>query len=241
MSEPPVLSRAEVRELDRVCIEELGLPGVVLMETAGRGAAEVILEELAPVGRALVLCGAGNNGGDGYVVARHLAEAGVDVLLLESAAPGGLSPDAAVFRRVAALLGVPVRPVPDGAALTAAVEEGPPADLLVDALLGTGFRGEALREPAAGLLRAAGEAVRRAGSRVAALDCPSGLDVDTGLHAPEALSADLTCTFAARKPALAPPVPLAGRVRVVPIGAPRKALGRVLAARSGAAGEAPRG
>jgi NAD(P)H-hydrate epimerase len=227
MSEPPVLTRAEVRELDRVCIEELGLPGVVLMENAGRGATEVILAELAPVRRALCLCGAGNNGGDGFVVARHLAEAGVEVLLVESAPPDRLSPDAAVFREVAARLGLPSLSVRGGEELRRLGGGSETFDLLVDGLLGTGLVGGALREPAAGLLAALGALRARWGSRVCALDCPSGLDVDSGEHAPEALPADLTCTFAALKPALVRPVPLAGRVRVVPIGAPRLALERV--------------
>ena len=230
MQPDPVLTRAEVRELDRVCIEELGLPGVVLMANAGRGAAEVMLAELDPVGRALVLCGAGNNGGDGYVVARHLVEAGVAVTLVETAAPERLSPDAAVFRQVAAALGVPSVSAPDAGRLEEAVGDTP-HDLLVDALLGTGFTGAQLREPAAGLLRATGALPGLQGARVCALDCPSGLDVDSGQHAPEALQADLTCTFAALKPALTRPGALVGQVRVVPIGAPGAALSRVLAAR----------
>ena len=131
-----------------------------------------LLAELDPVGRALVLCGAGNNGGDGYVVARHLLEAGVAVTLVETAAPERLSPDAAVFRQVAAALGVPSVSAPDAGRLEEAVGDTP-HDLLVDALLGTGFTGAELREPAAGLLRATGVLPGLQGARVCALDCPS--------------------------------------------------------------------
>ncbi len=113
-SDFPTLSREQVRELDRIAIEELGLPGVVLMENAGRGAAREVLHAFesrcgdagcAPA-RALILCGAGNNGGDGYVVARHLCDAGVDVTLLETAPPERLSKDAAVFRGVCEAMGI---------------------------------------------------------------------------------------------------------------------------------------
>lgn len=229
----PVLDRAQVRELDRIAIEDLGLPGVVLMENAGRAASDGILALLErPAGRrAAVLCGAGNNGGDGYVVARHLADAGLEVLLLETAAPGDLSPDAAVFRRVAVALDLPRVAAPDAGALARALGELESLDLLVDAYLGTGFRGE-LRPAARELLRATAARVEAQGARVVALDVPSGLDVDTGRADPAALRADYTFTFAADKPAFQRPEARewSGRVSVLPIGVPRAAYARLAAA-----------
>ena len=226
--EPPILDRARVRELDRIVIEDLGLPGVVLMENAGRGAAEAILREFPGLQSAAILCGAGNNGGDGYVVARHLHDADVDVVLLETAAPEWLTPDAAVFREACARLRIARVCTPEANALEARCAELEPRALFVDALLGTGFTG-ALRADAAELLRAAAAQVARWGARVVALDTPSGLDVDSGAADPACLPAALTLTFAANKPALASGAcrELTGVVEVVSIGAPRAAYERL--------------
>jgi hydroxyethylthiazole kinase-like uncharacterized protein yjeF len=229
---PPILDRDRVRELDRIAIEDLGIPGIVLMENAGRGATDVILREYPPgdrLSKAVVLCGAGNNGGDGYVVARHLSEAGVGVTVLESAALEELSSDAGIHRRMCVRLGLALVSTPDGASLTRQAGQLAAPQLFIDALLGTGCRG-ALREGAAALLTAAGDQVARWGASVVALDSPSGLDVDTGAADPSCLPADLTLTFAANKPALASGEcrELTGPVEVVSIGLPREAYERLL-------------
>src|SRR5947209_5571043 len=101
------LTRAEVRALDRRALDEHGVPGVVLMENAGRGAAEVLLS-LGVHGPVVVCCGKGNNGGDGFVIARHLANQQVPVSVLLFADPATLTGDAAVNYRIAAKLGLPV-------------------------------------------------------------------------------------------------------------------------------------
>src|SRR5215472_571114 len=98
------LSRDEVRELDRRAIEEYGVPGVVLMENAGRGTAE-LLRSLGVRGPVVICCGKGNNGGDGFVMARHLDNAGVAVRLLLFADPDRLTGDAAVNYRILARAG----------------------------------------------------------------------------------------------------------------------------------------
>ncbi len=232
----PTLSRDSVRELDRIAIEELGIPGVVLMENAGRGASEAILSiarELPPSSGsatdALILCGPGNNGGDGYVVARHLHDAGLDVTLLETAVPERLSPDAAVFRRVATAMGIRQQFTPDARSLSAALAGREAGGLLVDALLGTGFRGE-LRTASAELLRVISSWVEDQGAMVIALDAPSGLDVDTGEAAPDSLRATHTLTFAANKPAYTDDSALAwtGEVQLIPIGVPGEAYERLV-------------
>jgi len=229
------LSRDQVREVDRIAIEELGLSGPILMENAGRGAAEAVRAAVAsgelrtaswrpPTA---VLLGGGNNAGDGYVLARHLSNAGWPVLLVETAPPERLSPDAALFRAVTAAMGLPHRPAPSAAAFEALGEELAACELLVDALLGTGFRGE-VREPLAGIIAAANEL--RAGGRrpLVALDTPSGLDVDSGLPSNATVRADLTLTFVAPKPGFAAARAWTGRVRCIAIGAPPGLAERVL-------------
>ncbi len=134
-------TRAEARAFDREMIEEVGFPGVVLMENAGGGAARWILENraslgLSPDSKVGVLCGRGNNGGDGYVLARHLWLAGQSVVIYELGDPEELSQDAAIFRVVCHRLGLSMcRLGSDG--LPAVAEE---TSCWVDALLGSGFR-----------------------------------------------------------------------------------------------------
>ena len=209
----PSVTRAEARAFDRWAMGALGLPGAVLMENAARGAAEVALAELRALGRAaprvVVLCGAGNNGGDGYALARQMLQAGVRAVLASPFAPERHGADARLQRDVVERLGLELHDDP-------AAARG--ADLVVDALLGTGFEGE-LRAPVAEWL-AALEAL--AGGRRLALDLPSGLDCDTGAAARHTFRADTTVTFAACKRGFEAQGAAAwtGRVVVAPIGVP---------------------
>src|SRR5205823_1983883 len=135
------LTRNEVREIDRRAIEEYGVPGVVLMENAGRGAAEVLLS-LGASGSVVVCCGKGNNGGDGFVIARHLDNHRVPVHVLLFARPEELAGDAAVNYHVIAKSGLPIAvhagtPLPEGALRA----ELAGAEWVVDALFGTGLSG----------------------------------------------------------------------------------------------------
>src|SRR3954470_4097307 len=134
-----LLSRQQARALDRRAIDELGVPGVVLMENAGRGIAE-LLRSLGARGPVAVCCGPGNNGGDGFVVARHLDNARVPARVLLFADPASLTGDAAINYRVLTAGGVPVeaRTDPDAEALR---RELAAADWVVDALFGSGLRG----------------------------------------------------------------------------------------------------
>jgi NAD(P)H-hydrate epimerase len=218
----PSLSRDEVRAFDRRAIQELGLPGAVLMENAGRSAAEEVLALLArrgaQPGRVVLLCGAGNNGGDGYVIARHLAIRGVQVELWSSVGPDRLAGDAALNRRVVEALGLEPLSLEGPGAIERAASSWDGADVLVDALLGTGFRGQ-VRAPLDALIVAAGRA--RVGARLA-VDLPSGLDCDTGQPSNATLRADVTVTFVARKRGFDHPGAAAwtGRVVVAGIGVP---------------------
>jgi ADP-dependent NAD(P)H-hydrate dehydratase / NAD(P)H-hydrate epimerase len=218
----PVFTAAEMRALDRRAIAELGIPGSALMEQAGAGAAQVIAREFAPVRgrRVLVLCGKGNNGGDGFVVARHLKRRGarVEVFLLGRREEVEGDAAQAVGRWRGRVVEVAARgSLPD---LRGALAR---AEVVVDALLGTGLAG-----PARGLSAEAILALNEAGRPVVALDLPSGLSSDGGALIGPAVRADLTATFAGWKRALVlhPAAACAGRVAVVPIGVPPEETAR---------------
>jgi len=216
------LTRTAVREIDRRAIDEYGLPGIVLMENAGRGAAE-LLHGFASGATVAIVCGKGNNAGDGFVIARHMENLGHAVRLLLAGEPAELRGDAAIAWRVAEKAGIPV------VRLAAATREEweravAGADWIVDALLGTGTSG-----PPRGAIATAIEAINAAGRRgakVLAVDLPSGLDCDTGTAAGVCVRADVTATFVARKVGFdaAAATPLLGEVHVVGIGVPRALL-----------------
>jgi ADP-dependent NAD(P)H-hydrate dehydratase / NAD(P)H-hydrate epimerase len=202
----PLPDAAQQRALDEWAIKTLGTPGLDLMERAGAGLTEVAAER-APAGRIVVVCGKGNNGGDGFVAARLLRERGreVDVLLLSDAED--LRGDAR-----ANLERLPGKePVSFGAR---ALDD---AGAVVDAILGTGFQGSA-RSPASDAI----EAINRSGATVVACDVPSGVDASNGEIGGPAIRADATATFHAGKPGLwiAPGKAHAGEVTVIDIGIP---------------------
>lgn len=200
----PVATAARCRALDAACIEGLGIPGRQLMEVAGRGAAEAVHARW-PGRPVAVLCGSGNNGGDGYVVARWLHLWGHPVRLWASAP--AKTEDARVNAALCARMGL--EPV----ALDEALAGDP---VVVDALLGTGQTGA----PRGAIGEAVAAARATAGPRVA-LDLPTGVHSDTGqVLGAAALSADLTVTFGRWKPGLLamPGAELAGEVEVVDIG-----------------------
>jgi NAD(P)H-hydrate epimerase len=230
-SRPVVLTREQVRELDRLATELYGIPGAVLMENAGRSAALACVDALRRGGvrlegaRAVILCGPGNNGGDGCVLARHLRNAGASVELFSTVPSESLRGDAAWARVVVERMGIEVATLSDFASLQPLAARLDGAALAVDALLGTGARG-APRGIAADAIRAANGA---AGLLRVALDLPSGLDCESGEPAEPCFRADLTVTFAALKPGLlaARARPFVGEVVVGEIGVPRELLERV--------------
>ncbi|MDQ6749892.1 MAG: NAD(P)H-hydrate dehydratase [Actinomycetota bacterium] len=202
----PLPDAAQMRATDTWAIEQQGVPSQELMERAGAGLARVVSER-APRGPVSVVCGKGNNGGDGLVAARLLRESGrqVDVLLTGPADELQGDPRANLER-----LGAP-RP----AEFNPSALEG--TACVVDALLGTGFAGSP-REPAAGAI----EAINRCTATVVAADVPSGVDASTGTVTGAAVRAHTTATFHAAKPGLwiAPGKRCAGEVRVIDIGIP---------------------
>src|SRR5260370_5792740 len=185
-----LLSRNEVRELDRRAIQEYGVPGVVLMENAGRGCAE-LLRSLGVQGPVVICCGKGNNGGDGFVIARHLDNGQVPVKVLLFANPGDLAGDAAINYRIIAKAGLPIetlelRPF-DGEKLRCELAG---AEWIVDALFGTGLTGPVRPPFDQGIA-----AINASSAQVLAVDIPSGVDSDTGQSSGPTARADHTATF----------------------------------------------
>jgi NAD(P)H-hydrate epimerase len=218
------LTRLETRAVDRYAIEELGIPGVVLMENAGRNASDCIERWLracrkSEPGRVAILCGRGNNGGDGFVVARHLYQRGYEVSVDLMADPFSMAGDAAVNYTIADKMGIPIRPLNDLKSLPAAVRRWRRCDIVVDGLLGTGFSRGQVREPMATVI----ERVNGLGDPlVVAIDVPSGLDCDTGEAGGQVIRAHRTITFLAEKVGYAAKSAkrYLGKVTVVDIGAP---------------------
>jgi len=213
------LTRDEVRDVDRRAIEEYGLPGVVLMENAGRRCSELI--DTGPV---VICCGRGNNGGDGFVMARHLENRGIAIEILSIAPVDQLRGDARIHADVAVKAGLSVTVVSEPSQWAALAPRLNQASWIVDALLGTGFTNE-LREPYVSAIQTVNNSLGSS-TRVLAVDVPSGLDVETGATAASCIKADVTATFVAMKPGffVASAKLFLGRVEVVDIGVPRKLL-----------------
>ena len=214
----PLLTPAEAAALDRRT-QAAGTPPALLMERAGAAVARACLDLLGGAygRRAVVVCGRGNNGGDGLVAARHLAARGRPRRRLLAPADDLRGDAAANLERVHAETGVHVRPF-EPAALARELER---ADVAVDAIFGTGFRGAPEDEWAAAI-----DGVNTAAAPVVAVDIPSGVDGATGAVPGAAIRADLTVTFGAAKlgSVLLPGAELAGDMRVVDIGFDEAAL-----------------
>jgi len=211
-----ILTRQQVRDVDRRAIEHYGMSGLVLMENAGRGVADT-LERLGATGLAVICCGKGNNGGDGFVLARHLALRGHQVHVQLWGDPGELTGDAAANWRILEHCEVPLTLFGNRWDQAAVTREWEGAEWLIDALLGTGARGE----PRAPLDQVIG-AFNAKAARKLAIDLPSGLDCDTGVPASDTIRADHTCTFVARKQGFLAPAAVAycGTIHVLDIGVP---------------------
>jgi NAD(P)H-hydrate epimerase len=217
------LTREQARALDKRAIAEFGIPGIVLMENAGQGMAE-LLRSLGATGPVAVCCGKGNNGGDGLVIARHLANAGVVMRVLLFAEPQKLPDDARTNAHIVARMATAepdcltleiVPGVVDDARLRQALSG---CDWVVDALFGSGLRG-VVPPPFDGVIAA----INDAPGRVLAVDLPSGLDSDTGRPLGSTVRAHHTATVAAPKIGFLHPEAAAwvGTVHVIDMGAPR--------------------
>lgn len=214
-----IVSAAQMKELDRRTIAEAKVPGATLMERAGSGVVTAMERAAGSLsGKTVaILCGKGNNGGDGFVVARLLRKRRARIRVLLLAHPGDLSGDAKTMHRkflsVAGAKSVLAAPAPD--AIRDALVQ---SDMIVDALLGTG-----LSATVSAPYRAAIEAINEASVPVVAVDLPSGIHADTGAVMGAAVRADMTVTFGLPKLGLYTGAGLdhAGRIEVVDIGIPR--------------------
>jgi NAD(P)H-hydrate epimerase len=234
-----VLTRDAVRSLDRAAIEQLGIPGIILMENAAaaieRECTRLLEARPAPPnppnkpdhpGRAiLIVAGAGNNAGDGFALARRLWVAGHrSVRIALALPPNKIKGDAATNLSIAHRMGIPIAPADDW---NAAADQQPGALLIVDALLGTGLD-RPLEGPIAHAARQI-NAARERGAFVLAIDIPTGLDADTGKTIGDlAVTADHTITLAAMKPGLLKPEArqYTGTVTVAGIGVPHELIER---------------
>ncbi len=210
----PIFTASEMRALDARAIEQLGIPGPRLMEQAGGGAARVIAREFAPIRakRVLILCGKGNNGGDGFVVARRLKTAGARIRVVLLGRRSDVKGDAALaLERWRGR----ITEIVEEREVEALRRDLSDADVIVDALLGTGLTG-----PARGLFATVIAAVNDAGRPIVALDLPSGGCSDHGALLGPTVRASVTVTFAGYKRGLLlhPAALHAGRIVVVDIG-----------------------
>jgi NAD(P)H-hydrate epimerase len=216
-----ILTRDQVRQIDQRAIDDYEMPGVILMENAGRNAAQIIHQNYShlPEKRVAIFCGPGNNGGDGFVIARHLHNAGWRVRIVLTVEQDNLRGDSLINFQIVSHMPIPIE------SISASDDLLDWAELVVDALLGTGFSDE-VREPIASLIHR----INAAGKLVIAVDTPSGLDCQTGHAAKATIRAETTITFVAVKSGLVEPAaqPFVGRIITAEIGVPIE-LVRVIA------------
>jgi hydroxyethylthiazole kinase-like uncharacterized protein yjeF len=228
-----VLDRASVREVDRLAIEEYGIPSIVLMENASFHIADVCLHILAEETqqRIVIVCGPGNNGGDGLAAARHLHNAGATVELVLTAPDDAYSRDAAANLKIARAMGLRIAVIDTGrpaAAVRDAIDRLGGAELIVDAVLGTGLN-SAVREPLASVIQSINRAAEEHGIEVLSVDIPSGLDADSGQPLGVAVKADVTVSMVGLKTGFTALCAQSyiGDVVVVDIGAPKELTARL--------------
>ena len=212
-----VTTAQQMKELDRATIEDLGVPGLVLMENAGRGVVQVIDRLYPNIRSAAVLAGKGNNGGDGFVIARYLHHQGVNVAVFLAGLKSALKGDAAHNARLAEACGVPLRELSEGFDPVGLKHDLAAADLILDALLGTG-----LEKEVQGFYKELIALLNETSRPKLAVDIPSGLSSDSGQPLGLCVQASTTVTFGwpKRGQLLFPGSQYVGRLLVVDIGIP---------------------
>lgn len=223
------LSVERIRQVDRLAIEKFHMNSLVLMENAAIGCAQWLTNKFSPEVEATILCGRGNNGGDGLAIARHLRVAGWKCRVIQCGPIDKLSPDARsnweilTAKKMNGITVVGETVIADQ--LTEIQKQLNRSDVIVDALLGSGAQG-APRAPFSNLIAMANAA---SGMRVA-IDIPSGLDATTGQPATPTFAAQATLTFVARKIGFAAPAAQTclGQVEVIPIGIPLELIEELL-------------
>jgi NAD(P)H-hydrate epimerase len=193
-----VMTRDEVRAFDNWAINTLGIRGVVLMENAGRSCAELIKDKLVGIARpnVCIFCGTGNNGGDGYVIARHLLNSGFEVIVVVCGDRNKIKGDAKTNLDILMRMGQPIEQLNvAGGDISRRVKTfADGADMLVDGLFGTGLSGQLSDE-----YKLLIESINAQDCPILAVDIPSGLDCDSGQPLGAAIKATYTVTFVAVK------------------------------------------
>jgi len=217
------MTREQMREYDRIAIEEIGIPGPVLMENAGRNAAEVAMEILGDHNTVAVVTGPGNNGGDGYVIARHLINEGYHVSIYRAVSPDKITGDALVNYKILEAMNAPIFDISTAQGSANLAKQLFADGFIVDALLGTGVT-RAVEGHIGNII----DAVNDAGVTVMSVDIPSGLDANTGTSWGKMVNADATVTFGHFKRGLLlyPGADAAGTVNVASIGVPGHVSGQ---------------
>ena len=214
-----VLNTGQMREADRRTIEDIGIPSIVLMENAGRQAVAAMEAAFETLGasRVAVLCGRGSNGGDGFVIARTLAQRGVDATVFLLGSVAEIKGDARINLEVLGRLGITVVEITSAQEWELHFTEISECDVVVDAILGTGFRGRLT-----GLLETVVADVNELGAPIVAIDLPTGMSADSPELTGEAVEATMTVTLAAPKiPLVFPPADArAGDLVIADIGIP---------------------
>ena len=209
----------EMQKMDRSTIESFGIPGRILMENAGRGATQFFLEQFqdAENKKIGVIAGRGNNGGDGFVIARYLAQKGISVTVYLLSKHQKVSGDAAANLKLLPLLEVPVIEIPDAESFSAHKTAMRHKAIWIDAILGTG-----LRSDVKGFFRDVIDFVNQSNKPIFAVDIPSGLNSDTGRPCGTCVRADATATFAFAKTGhfLFPGADYTGNLKIIDIGVP---------------------
>ncbi len=219
-----VVTSAQMQELDRHTIDKIGIPGRVLMENAGRGATRTFLQRLYrnDGGRVGVLAGRGNNGGDGFVMARYLAQRGIDVRVYLLSTADRVQGDAAANLKLLAGADVPVIEIPDEKHFASRRIDMQHIHYWIDAMLGTGLKSEVR-----GFYRQVIELVNQSARPLLAVDIPSGLHADTGQPQGICIAAAATATFGFAKIGhlIHPGAQMCGTVDVIDIGIPPDTAG----------------
>ena len=218
----------DIRRINSIAIHDFGVPGLALMENAGAGAARTALARFGDVEQALIVCGKGNNGGDGFVVARHLAYAGMDIRIALLCEPQEVRADAGANLNIVKNMGLAMTVATHEDAAEKVISRATPQTLLVDAILGTGLTGEVR-----GLSRRTIDLMNASQSPVFAIDIPSGLEADTGRPLGAAVRAAATATFGLPKLGFGSPGAreYTGEVTVIDIGWPPGAVEAVVSGR----------
>lgn len=217
-----VLNREEMRELDRLAIQEFGIPGIILMENAGRGVVDYLLS-CKIQGNIIICCGKGNNAGDGFVIARHLDNLGLSPLILLFADPNDLKGDAKINYDIVIKSLLPITIVREQNFSKIITDLISKSDWIIDAIFGTGLNG-IVKPPYDAVI----QVINSSDAEIIAVDIPSGLDCDTGKPLGIAVKAKSTITFVCNKKGFSnlEAKNYIGQVHIVDIGIPQVLLNK---------------